>query len=315
MVDEVEFASGRPGGGGLNVRWIHGSPSLRHRTDPPIQVHAYDEHTFVLRESKDVSYEAPFLYLLFGNRRALLVDTGATADAARFPLRTTVDGLVDAWLARHPRENYELVVAHSHSHLDHRAGDPQFAGRPRTTIVEKEPDRVRAFFGLSEDLDAIARFDLGGRVLEVLSIPGHHPASIAIYDPATGFLLTGDTVCPGRLYAFDYPAFAASLQRLANFADRHAVTYVMGGHVEMSETPGEDYPVGSLYQPHERPVQMAASRLVAVRDAAESLRSAPGAYPFEDFWIYHGPCTGALLHQVVRGKLRNLCHRLFGPPA
>src|SRR5258707_885606 len=80
---------------------------------PPIQVHRYDEHTVILRQSKSVHYEAPFIYLLFGNDRALLLDTGATADPAKFPLRATVDQLVEEWLARHPRDGYQLVVVHT----------------------------------------------------------------------------------------------------------------------------------------------------------------------------------------------------------
>ncbi len=52
-----------------------------------------------------------------------------------FPLRQTVDGLIDGWLAENPREGYELVVAHTHAHGDHVAGDGQFAGRPLTTVV------------------------------------------------------------------------------------------------------------------------------------------------------------------------------------
>src|SRR5215475_1169782 len=96
----VDFVTGAPAPGSLDVRWIHGAPSRRQASDPPIQVHHYDEHTVILRESKSVSFEAPFLYLLFGNERALLVDTGATADPAKFPLRATVDQLVADWLAR-----------------------------------------------------------------------------------------------------------------------------------------------------------------------------------------------------------------------
>jgi hypothetical protein len=43
MVDSA-FAGTRPVRGDLDVAWIHGSPSHRHRTNPPVQVHAYDEH-------------------------------------------------------------------------------------------------------------------------------------------------------------------------------------------------------------------------------------------------------------------------------
>jgi hypothetical protein len=53
----------RPVHGDLDVSWIHGSARRRYRTDPPLQAHAYDEHTSVLRQSKDVTYEAPFVVL------------------------------------------------------------------------------------------------------------------------------------------------------------------------------------------------------------------------------------------------------------
>src|SRR6476620_12760309 len=76
------------------VRWIHGAPDCDRSADPPIQVVAYDKDTFVLRQSKCVNYEAPFMYLLFGTDTVLLHDTGATADPALFPLRRTVDEII-----------------------------------------------------------------------------------------------------------------------------------------------------------------------------------------------------------------------------
>src|SRR4051794_19965954 len=100
-----------PVAGSLDVTWIHG-----RRGEPEIQAHFYDERTVILRQSKRVSYEAPFIYLLFGDDRALLLDTGATADPRLFPLRATVDSLVSAWQERHPRDAYDLFVAHTHGH-------------------------------------------------------------------------------------------------------------------------------------------------------------------------------------------------------
>src|SRR3954465_11845946 len=88
------------------VRWIHGSVSPKHNTDPDIQVHWYDEHTVILRQNKAIDYEAPFMFLLFGNDRAVLVDTGATADPRFLPLRETVDSLVHGWLAGNARAEY-----------------------------------------------------------------------------------------------------------------------------------------------------------------------------------------------------------------
>ena len=164
------------GSGTWPTAWIRGHRPGRPDPDPPIQVHHWDERTVVLRQSMAVHFEAPFLYLLFGTERALLLDTGATAEADRFPLRATVDGLVAAWLAEHPRDGYELLVAHSHAHGDHVAADPQFADRPLTTVVGHDVEAVRTAFGLSDWPPGIGTTDLGERPLTVTGIPGHHAA-------------------------------------------------------------------------------------------------------------------------------------------
>ncbi len=300
----VDFGAGAPVAGNLDVRWNFGAPG-----EPPVQVHRYDPHTVLLRQSKRTSYEAPFLYLLFGNERVLLLDTGATRDAAVFPLRETVDGLIAGWLAANPRDGYELVVAHTHGHGDHVAGDPQFEGRPATTVVPREAGAVGEFFGFTSWPDEVVRFDLGGRVLELTGIPGHHPASVAIFDPWTGFLLTGDTVYPGRLYAPDPAGFAASLDRLAAFAGARPVTHVLGCHIEMTRRPGRDYPIGTRYQPDEPPLQMTVAQLVAVRDAAVPAVTRPGVHTSDDFIIYSGPCRGAVVRQLARTAWRRLTRR------
>ncbi|HEY1623796.1 MAG TPA: hypothetical protein VGG16_08350 [Streptosporangiaceae bacterium] len=73
---------GFPDGGAavdLDVAWIHGSAAAKYNTDPDIQVHAGDEHTYILRQNMAVHYEAPFMFLLFGADRAVLIDTGPPA--------------------------------------------------------------------------------------------------------------------------------------------------------------------------------------------------------------------------------------------
>jgi hydroxyacylglutathione hydrolase len=302
----VDFASAAPASVSLNVRWNYGSRSRSRSTDPKIQVHACDEHTFILRQSKAVNYEAPFLYLFLGNYGALLLDTGATREPGSFPLREAVDLILAKWLADHPRDRYELIVAHTHGHGDHVAGDGQFAGRPDTAVVGRDLASVREFFGFTGWPSQIVPFDLGGRVLEVTGSPGHHPAALTVYDPWTGFLITGDTVYPGRLYAPDFPEFVASLERLVDFARSRPVTQVLGGHVEMTTEPGRDYPIGATFQPDEPPLQMAPDTLIAVRDAARSVAGQPGVHAFGNFIIYNGPCRLARARLMVRGLGRKL---------
>jgi hydroxyacylglutathione hydrolase len=299
----IDFATGAPAAGSLAVGWIHGAPALRRASDPPIQVHRYDEHTVIMRQSKSVHYEAPFLYLLFGNDRALLLDTGATADPAKFPLRATVDELVGEWLARHPRDGYQLVVAHTHGHGDHVAADAQFDGRPGTVVVSRELDAVKQHFGFTRWPEPIVPFDLGGRVLEVTGSPGHHRAAITVYDPWTGFLLTGDTVYPGRLYVSDFPQFLASLDRMTALADSRAVTHVLGCHIEMTRRPGRDYPIGATYQPDEPPLEMTVTQLGEIRAAAASVAGKRGIHRFDDFIIYNEPRARDQLKLMGRGLL------------
>ena len=165
----------------LEVNWIHGSRS-RRRTDPPLQVHTLAPGTVVMRQSKDLTFEAPFILLLVGEERALLVDTGATRDRL---VREAVDDLLG---------DLELVVAPSHGHRDHIAGDAAFAGRPATTVVGTDEADVRSYFGVTQWPHEVVSFDLGGRVVQIFAIPGHHRASIAVYDDRTGLLHTGDTV-------------------------------------------------------------------------------------------------------------------------
>jgi glyoxylase-like metal-dependent hydrolase (beta-lactamase superfamily II) len=280
--------------GNLDVSWIHGSAAAKYNTDPDIQVHAYDEHTYVLRQNKAVHYEAPFMFLLFGSSRAVLLDTGATADPRFFPLRRTVDEIIDGWLAVHPHPvDYGLLVLHTHAHGDHIAADGQFTGRPNTVVVGAKRDAAWPYFGFTDasgngestpgqpgsaEPRTVAEVDLGGRILDCLATPGHHPAAVTYYDRYSQLLLTGDTVYPGRLYVFDWPAFVRSVDRLVEWCTHHPVSHVLGCHIEMTTTPGVDYPVGWNYQPDEPPLQLTTDHLRQLQATLKASNFQPGRY-------------------------------------
>jgi glyoxylase-like metal-dependent hydrolase (beta-lactamase superfamily II) len=235
-----------------------------------------------MRQAACTNYEKPFLYLLFGRDRALLFDTGA----GRIDVAATVDTLVRGWLTRNGRTSLDLVVAHSHAHGDHVAGDSQFVGHPRTTVIGRDTASVRAFFGISRWPNDRGTIDLGGRVLDVIPIPGHQPASIAIYDRRTGILLTGDTFYPGRLYVRDTTAFAESIDRLASFVRTHRVTHMLGAHVENSATPSVDYVVGTVDQPNEHGLDLGRAQLFELDSVVRSMRGRFARTVLKDLTIW-----------------------------
>ena len=281
----IDFADGA-GVPNLDVAWIHGSEEAKYNTDPDIQVHACDEHTYILRQNKAVHYEAPFMFLLFGAAKAVLIDTGATAKPGFFPLRRTVDEIIDGWLAEHPHPgDYGLLVLHTHGHGDHTAADGQFTGRPSTVLVGAARDAVWPYFGFDTEPESVAEVGLGGRVLDCLGTPGHHNAAVTFYDRYTGILFTGDTVYPGRLYVFDWPAFAHSIDRLAGWCAHRPVSHLLGCHIEMTRTPGQDYPVGWTYQPDEPPLQLTPDHLAQIQSTLKAHDGEPGRYVLPEMII------------------------------
>ena len=107
-----------------------------------------------------------------------------------------------------------LVVAHTHGHQDHRAGDAAFAALPDTTVVPVDSEGMRKFFGLQNWPKGGAQFELGNRRIEITPTPGHHPDHLVFIDSRTRLLFSGDFLLPGRLLVDDIDAYAASaLQR------------------------------------------------------------------------------------------------------
>jgi hydroxyacylglutathione hydrolase len=261
--------------GSLQVSWMHGSPNCAQNTDPELQVHAYNATTYIIRQNKCRTFEAPFVYVLIGTSSALVLDTGATSTAT---LRDTVRGLVGT---------RQLIAAHSHHHGDHYAGDTQLAGQPMTTVVARTRAGVQAAFGIAAWPTDRGMLDLGGRVLDVLAIPGHQAEHVAIYDRRTGLLLTGDTLYPGLLFINDWTAYRASIARLASFVAAHPIAHVLGAHIEMTSTPKVNYPYGTTYQPSEHVLQLSAAHVAELDAALTALGPTPPAAPVahDDFVI------------------------------
>ncbi|WP_196223444.1 MBL fold metallo-hydrolase [Roseibium sp. RKSG952] len=255
--------------------------------EPKYQVHQYNKTTFVLRQSLCTTLEGPLNYLLFGENRVLLIDTG-TGTA---PIRETVDHVIETYLSDNNLKPMPLIVAHSHSHKDHIGGDPQFKDRPDTTIVKYTPEDVAAFFGIKDWPHGISELDLGDRKLQIRAIPGHEPAHIAFYDFNTGLLFSGDTLYPGRLYfpKFAFNDYSASVKRLANLADSHPVCHVLGGHIEATKTPKVTFPFLARYHPNEHPLQLSQFHIFLLDSVVSAMDEDPDLSIQDSFTVYPLP--------------------------
>src|SRR5206468_1749817 len=223
------LAWSQPVPGSLDVHWNEGASDCSATPQPPLQVHSYEPTTFILRQSPCADFEANFIYLLIGADKALLIDTGAVADSKAMPLAKTIMELLPDKDSR----KLPLLVAHTHRHLDHRAGDPQFASLPSVEVVPFDLKGVRAFFGFTNWPNGIAHIDLGGRTVDVIPTPGHNETHLAFYDDRTGILFSGDFLMPGRLLVDDAAAYRQSALRVVDFLKIRPLSHILGGHIEL----------------------------------------------------------------------------------
>ena len=265
------------------AHWIDGTAA----DEPETQVQAIDADTFVIRQSVKTNFEAPFLYLLFGRDKALLIDTGAGG----LKIRPAVDRVIADWQARHRGRAVHLVVAHSHGHGDHHAGDDEFRDRADTDVVGLQPEAVAAYFGLVDWPRQVGRFDLGGRVVDIIPTPGHESAHIMVYDARTRLRFSGDMLYPGRLYVpvNQFDAYRASADRLAAFAATHRIRALLGAHIEMTTTPGQDYPMKAPAHPSEHGLALPPAAIGALDVAVNAAKSPPVIDRHADFIVYPVP--------------------------
>lgn len=190
-------------------------------------------------------FEEVISFLVVGNERALLFDTGLGIG----DMRRVVDGLTDL----------DVVVLNSHTHYDHIGGNHQFdtvyaadTDYTRRRALGSTPEDVAGFFTegwvwkdlpanvdkatfRSEpfDIDRTVNdgdvIDLGGRQLEVVMVPGHAPDALCLLDRENRIIFTGDTFYLAPLYTHlegsDFERYADSAARLAGLRDAYDHAY------------------------------------------------------------------------------------------
>ena len=146
-------------------------------------------------------------------------------------------------------------------------------------MLRSDVATIRKYFGFSDWPNGSAQIDLGGRIVDVLPAPGHHPAQLVYYDRNTGLVFSGDFLLPGRLLVDDRSAYQASAQRVADFLSDRPVSYVLGGHVEKNRA-GELLPLQSTYHPDEHALQLTNDDVAALPAALQK---------FNGFYTETGP--------------------------
>src|ERR1700722_12469898 len=263
--------------------WINGVSVA----EPQMQVQRYDNDTYVIRQSIRTNFEGPFLYVLFGSDRALLIDTGAGG----LNVRPTIDRVVNEWTARHHRKVIPLIVAHSHSHGDHRQGDAELQDRPHTTIIGLYPKDVADFFGIADWPNQIVSYDLGGRALDIIPTPGHQSAHIMIFDRRTRLLFSGDSLGPYRLYIpmNEAKTYRDSIDRVAAFTSDKHVSWILGAHIEMTRKPGELIPEEAPTHPNEHVLEISYANLPELKGALHAMDDQLVEESHRDFVIFPKP--------------------------
>ena len=187
-------------------------------------------------------------YLIIGNKRALLFDTGMGISDVKKVLQhltnlpihrasirilmtimsegigssDTIHGMDTDFTRKNAQGSRE--DAQSEITPDQLCGPLPKGFDPKTYVTR--PWKITAYLHDGE------RFDLGGRTIEVIATPGHTPDAISLIDRANGLLFTGDTYYPAPIWLYrpetDLNAYAASIRRLAALAPQ--VKLVLGAH-------------------------------------------------------------------------------------
>ena len=216
----------------VKQQWIHGSSDCDSNQDSAVDVYQHDVNTFIIRQNKCLTFEAPFIYVLVGKHSILVLDTGALEDT-----EFSIYKVIENTLGKEILDKRKMIVAHSHGHSDHHQGDVHFDGLSTVTLIKPTEKSVKEYFGFNNWPSDQQTLDLGDRQLTIIPSPGHHEQAITVYDPHTKWLMTGDTLYPGYIYVKDWDAFRNSIDRLAAFASKHEVSAIVGTHIESKNTP------------------------------------------------------------------------------
>ncbi len=158
-------------------------------------------------------------FLLAGEKKALLIDSGMQVHNAREIAESIVDLPVE--------------LLNTHADRDHVGSNDEFEFfymNPAEASNYYNTNKMKGVFVPVEDGDVI---DLGGRELEIITLAGHTPGSIAVLDKAGRVLISGDPIQDGDIFMFgvqrEMHAYLKSLEKLDGYRSRFDLIYPSHG--------------------------------------------------------------------------------------
>jgi len=241
-------------------------------SDPWFEVYKPASAVFAIYEPHQA--EETIGYLIIGEKRALLFDTGM--------------GISDVRKIVSELTQLPIVVLNSHTHDDHVGGNWQFdkiygmdtdftrknaKGSRDDAQAEITPDQICGSLPKGFDAKAYStrpwtitsythdgdRIDLGGRIIEVIATPGHTPGTLSMIFPVKDRGRTLYVAYSGGT-AFNFPStvpnfdiYIQSQKKMAAAARDANATILMSNHSEFdyattkikllaSRKPGEPHP-------------------------------------------------------------------------
>lgn len=172
--------------------------------EPAYEVVSIDEDTFRIEEA------GVRFFLLLGTEKALLIDSGMNVHNA---------GEIAGSLTDLPVE-----LLNTHGDIDHVGSNGEFSSFYMNPAEASNYYNVQKQTGVIlpvEDKDVL---DLGERPLEIVTLPGHTPGSIAVLDVKRRYLFGGDPVQDGDIFMFgeqrEFHAYLLSLKKLERLRSR-----------------------------------------------------------------------------------------------
>ena len=172
-------------------------------------------------------------FLLAGEKKALLIDSGMQVHNAK----EIAESLVSV----------PIELLNTHGDRDHVGSNEEFDS------FYMNPAEASNYYNTQKKTGTIIPvtdgdiIDLGGREIEIITLPGHTPGSIAALDKKNRVLISGDPIQDGNIFMFgvqrEMHAYLLSLEKLEKQKDRFDTIYPSHGSF-----PVEPKLIGALHE-------------------------------------------------------------------